>query len=103
MYRKDNRVEIVNVPNDDVSNVNIQLQTSGSEPVAMSVTGADINLSYSSRLLNGITILDGSVVTWELANPFSSQVYISCVNGSAAPAVIQFLITGGIQFGKAIQ
>jgi len=100
-HRKDNRCETYTVSNTDGVSSTIDLQTSGFEPVALSVDGADIVVRYSSSTeAAGLTILDGSVVTWELANPFNSTVYISTVAGSASDATVEFLITGGIQSGK---
>lgn len=100
--RYDDRAATFVVSNTDGAVLNIaDLQCTGVEPVMMSVTGADITIRYAaSEEQAGITILDGSVVTWELANPFRSQIFISTVDGSAASAVVEFFITGGIQSGK---
>jgi len=100
--RYDDRAQTYTVSNTDGVIVNVDdLQVTGVEPIMMSVTGADITIRYGSSDLNaGITILDGSVVTWELANPFRSQVFITTVDGAASSAEVQFFITGGIQSGQ---
>lgn len=101
IYRKDNRCVEFTISNTDGVYSTVDLQTSGFEPVLMSVDGADVIIRYASSTdVSGLTILDGSVVTWELANPFNSTVYISTVAGSASSGTVEFMITGGIQRGK---
>lgn len=100
-YRKDNRTTSYTVPADAAAVVSTDLQASGLEPIQMSVTGADVVMSYSQGA-TGITIPDGTVMTWERQNPYGDQVWFQTPVASGTDATVVFMIAGGIQNGKRI-
>lgn len=100
-YRKDNRTVTYTVPADAAEIVPTDLQASGLEPIQMSVNGADVIMAYAQGR-TGITIPDGTVMTWEKQNPYGDQVWLQTPVASGTDATVVFMIAGGIQNGKRI-
>jgi len=87
--RKDNRVEQFTVEEDVTYDV--QLQASGFEPMMIYNNGGDIQLGYN-RGGPWFDIPDGYQYTWEVQNPFGSEIYLYGNTGSTS--VVTFLVGG---------
>ena len=97
-FRYDYRTVSFTVPADAAGVVNAQLQTTGTEPLNVQVSGGDVEFSYQSSMANPITLLDGMYLSYETAHPFGNQVYMRTV-ATASEATVTFQIAGGVQNG----
>jgi len=93
-FRKDNRVVTVAVGEGTTEVVN--LQANGTEPVIMSIDGADVRFSYSK---GGpwFTLPDGYQYTWEWKHPWNTEFYLN--NNTTTNATVTFMI-GGSMYGR---
>lgn len=88
-FRKDNRIEIFTVAENQV--IAVDLQTKGTEPVVIDNSGSDVLFGYNR---NGpwFTIPDGYQYTWEKKHPYNTEFFVS--NTTNTTTTITFLIGG---------
>ena len=100
-FRYDYRITSGTVAADAGTPTNIQLQCTGLEPLILSVTGGDVNFSYTADMGTVMKILEDTVITFEKQNPFGDQIFLQTPS-TGSEATVTFMIGGGIQNGKRI-
>ena len=100
-FRYDYRITTSTIAADAGTPTNIQLQSTGLEQLIVTVTGGDVNFSYTADMGNYITVLQDTTITFENQHPFGDQIFCQTV-ASASESTVSFMIGGGIQDGKRI-
>jgi hypothetical protein len=100
-FRYDYRTTTSAIAADAGIPTNIQLQCTGLEPMILSVTGGDVNFSYTADMGNVIKILEDTIITFDNQHPFGDQIFCQTPSTGDA-ATVTFMIGGGIQNGKRI-